>query len=170
MGLKLESLIVLAIVAILSFTFLMKTTDSTISEKCSTKDLEFTNTILTEVDTDTMLGRAFGTHGILDKKVLTLYNLTYHTKNIELLRAKKGIYHGDELYLEGNITVNQKEGFDYNAEYAVYHKKTKVIDINSPFTGIMNQNIIRGNSLHYDIEKKEVFAQSIEAVVYTTEK
>jgi len=170
MGLKFETLIVVTIVAILSLTFMVKFTHKFSDEKLFTKELEFTNTTLTEVDTATMQGRAFATYGIRDAGVLTLHNIEYHTNNIESLRAKRGTYKGDKIYLDGNITLNQKEGFDYSAEHAVYDKKTKILDITSAFTGIMDRNIIHGYTLRYDMQKKEAFGKRIDAVVYTTEK
>lgn len=170
MGLKLETLIAVAIVAILSVTFMVKFTHKPSDGKLFTKELEFTNTTFTEVDTDTMQGRAFSTHGVRDQGDLTLYNLMYHTNNIELLRAKKGTYKGDKIYLDGNITVNQKEGFDYSAEHAIYDTNTQILDITSAFTGIMDRNTIHGYTLRYDMQKKEAFGKRIDAVVYTTEK
>ena len=135
-----------------------------------TKELEFTDTTLTEVNTATMQGRSFGSYGIRDAGVLTLYDINYHTNDIQSLRAKKGTYKGDKLYLDGNITVNQKEGFDYSAQHAVYNKKTKILDITSAFTGIMDRNTIHGYTLRYDTQKKEAFGKRIDAVVYTSEK
>ncbi len=170
MGLKLETLIIVVIVAILSGALMVKFSHKLSDEKPFTKELEFTNTTLIEVDTATMKGRSFGTYGVRDAGVLTLHNLKYHTKNIKLLRAKKGTYKGNKLYLDGNITVNQKEGFDYSAEHAVYDKKTKILNITSAFTGIMNQNVIHGYTLRYDVEKKVAFGKRIDAVIYTAEK
>jgi len=170
MGLKLETLIVVLIIAILSGALMFKFTHTNSNSEVSTKELEFTDTTFVEVDTVAMKGRAFGTYGIRDAGVLTLHNLKYHTKNIKLLRAKKGTYKGDKLYLDGNITVNQKEGFDYSAQHAVYDKKTKILNITSAFTGIMNQNTVHGYTLRYDTQKKEAFGKRIDAVVYTAEK
>ncbi len=170
MGLKLETLIIVVIVAIISVTLMVKFTHNASVGERFTKELEFTDTTLTEVDTATMQGRAFGSYGMRDAGVLTLYDIRYHTNNIQSLRAKKGTYKGDKLYLDGNITVNQKEGFDYSAQHAVYDKKTKILDITSSFTGIMDRNTIHGYTLRYDMQKKEAFGKRIDAVVYTTEK
>jgi len=170
MGLKLETLIVVLIVAILSGTLMVKFKHQSSDGKLFTKELEFTNTILTEVDTVTMQGRAFGTYGIRDAGVLALHNIEYHTNNIESLSAKKATYKGDKLYLDGNITVNQKEGFDYSAEHAIYDTNTQILDITSAFTGVMGKNTIHGYTLRYDTQKKEAFGKRIDAVVYTTEK
>lgn len=170
MGLKLEKLIIVVIAAIVSGALMIRFTHEPTDGKMFTKELEFTNTTFIEVDTDTMQGKAFGTYGIRDAGVLTLDNLKYHTNNIKLLRAKKGTYKGDKLYLDGNITVNQKEGYDYSAQHAVYDKKTKILNITSAFTGVMNQNTIHGHTLRYDTQKKEAFGKRIDAVVYTAEK
>ena len=170
MGLKLETLIIVAIVAIISVTLMVKFKHNVSAGERFTKELEFTDTTLTEVDTDTMQGRAFGSYGIRDAGVLTLHDIRYHTNNIQSLRAKKATYKGDKLYLDGNITVNQKEGFDYSAQHAVYNKKTKILDITSAFTGIMDKNTIHGYTLRYDTQKKEAFGKRIDAVVYTSEK
>ncbi len=170
MGLKLETVIIVVIVVILSGTLMVKFTHKLSDGKPFTKELEFTHTTLTEVDTTTMQGRAFGSHGILEAGILTLYNIKYHTNSIESLSANKGTYRSDKLYLDGNITVNQKEGFDYNAQHAVYNKKTKILDITSTFAGIMDRNIIQGHTLRYDMQKKEALGKRINAVFYTTEK
>ena len=170
MGLKLETLITVVIIAILSVTLMVRFTHKSSNGERFTKELEFTDTTLTEVDTVTMQGRAFGSYGIRDAGVLTLHNIKYHTNNIESLRANKGTYKGNKLYLDGNITLNQKEGFDYSAEHAVYDKKIKILDITSEFSAIMDGNTIHGYTLHYDVQKKEAFGKRIDAVVYTTEK
>ncbi|RRS29848.1 MAG: hypothetical protein P794_09940 [Epsilonproteobacteria bacterium (ex Lamellibrachia satsuma)] len=170
MGLKLEIVITLVIIVILSAAFMVKITDNVSDEKRDAKELEFTDTTFIEVDTETMQGRAFSAYGIREQGVLTLYDLMYHTNNIELLSAKQGTYKNDRIYLDGNITLNQKKGFYYTAEHAVYDKKTKILDITSVFTGKMNKNIIHGYTMRYDTQKKEAFGKQIEAVVYTTEK
>ena len=170
MGLKLEILIAVAITAILSVTFMVKFPHKPSNGKIFTKELEFTDTTFTEVNTDTMQGIAFSTHGVREQGELTLYDLIYHTNKIKLFRAKKGTYIGDKIYLDGNITVNKKEGFDYFAQHAVYDKKTEILDITSAFTAIMDKNRINGHTLRYDMQKKEAFGKRIHAVVYTTEK
>ncbi len=170
MGLKLETLIIVVIVAILSGALMVRFTHTPTDGKHFTKELAFTNTTFIEVDTDAMQSKAFSTYGIRDAGILTLDNLKYHTNNIKLLRAIKGTYKGDKLYFDGNITLNQKEGYDYSAQHAVYDKETKILDITSAFTGVLNKNVIHGYTLRYDTQKKEAFGKRIDAVVYTTEK
>jgi len=170
MGLKLEVILIVSIVAILSVALTVKIKNSRAVNKVWTKELEFTDTTFTEVDRNKTQGILFGTYGVRDAGVLTVDNLRYYTDNIKELRAKKGTYRGDKIYLDHNITVDQKEGFNYKAEHAIYDQKTEILDITSPFTAIMNENIIHGNSLRYNIRKKEAFGTGVDAVVYTKEK
>jgi hypothetical protein len=170
MGLKLEIILIIAMIAIVSVSVTVEIKNKKIVKKEPTIELEFTHTTFTEVDVNKTQGVAFGTYGIRDAGVLTVENLRYSTDSIKELRAKRGIYKGDKIYLDHNITVNQKVGFDYTAEHAIYDKKTEMLDITSPFTAIMNENIIHGNSLRYDTKNKKAFATDIDAVVYTKEK
>jgi hypothetical protein len=144
--------------------------NSKADRKIFTKELEFTHTTFTEVDTNKTLGVAFGTYGIRDAGVLTVDNLKYHNDNIKELRAKKGKYIGNKIYLDNNITVNQKEGFNYKAEHAIYDKKSEILNITSPFVAVMNDNIVHGDSLIYNTKKREAFGTNVNAVVYTKEK
>lgn len=170
MGLKLEIILIIAMIVIVSVSLTVKIKNNLTPKKVPTIELEFTHTTFTEVDTNKTQGIAFGTYGIRDAGVLTVDNLRYSSDNIKELRANKGTYKGDKLYLDHNITVNQKVGFDYKAEHAIYNKKTEILDITSPFTAIMNENIIHGNSLRYDMKNKKAFATDVDAVVYTKEK
>jgi hypothetical protein len=135
-----------------------------------TKELEFTKTVFMEVDTNKTQGVLFATYGVRDAGVLTVNNLRYHTDSIELLSARKGTYKGDKIYLDYNITANQKEGFDYKTEHAIYDQKSEILNITSPFKAVMNKSVIYGNSLFYDIKKREVFGTDIDAVLYMKEK
>ncbi len=170
MGLKLEIILIIAMIAIVSVSVTVEIKNKKTVKEEPTIELEFTHTTFTEVDVNKTQGVAFGTYGIRDAGVLTVDNLRYSTDSIKELRAKKGIYKGDKIYLDHNITVNQKVGFDYKAEHAIYDKKTEILNITSPFTAFMNENIIHGNSLRYDTRNKKAFATDIDAVVYTKEK
>jgi len=170
MGLKLEIFLIMMILIILSLGYAVKITNNTSFEKLSTKELEFTQTTFREVDTNNTHSIASSSYGIRDAGVLTLHDLQYHTDKLELLFAKRGIYKGNKIYLDDNVSVNQKEGFSYYTEHAIYDKKRQIVDIPSAFTAVMNKNIIRGSSLLYDVRNKEALGKDIDAVVYTIEK
>jgi hypothetical protein len=170
MGLKLEVILTLLTVAILSVALRVEIKNSKASKNIFTKELEFTHTTFTEVDTNKTLGVAYGTYGVRNAGVLTVDNLQYHTESIKDLRAKKGKYIGDKIYLDYNITVHQKEGSDYKAEHAIYDKKSEILNITSRFTAVINGNVMNGDSLRYDTRNREAFATNVNAVVYTKEK
>jgi len=170
MGIRLETLLFLGISAIIFASFMVELRSSIVREKTFAKELEFTDTTFIEVDTNRMKGRAFSSYGMREEGILTLYHIRYHTTNLEMLRAQKGTYRGDNIYLDGNITVHQKEGFDYATEHAVYNKKREILNITSPFVAVMNQNVIHGESLRYDMRKKEAVGERINAVIYTDKR
>jgi hypothetical protein len=170
MGLKLEIFLILMIFAVLSAGYTIKITDEISLKKRDARELEFTQTIFTEVDLDSTKSIASSSYGIRDSGVLTLYDLRYHTNKLELLLAKKGTYREDKIYLDENISIYQKEGFSYYMEHAVYDKKVQIIDIPSTFTAVMDKHIIRGSGLIYNVRQKEAKGKNIDAVVYTMEK
>ena len=170
MGLKLELLLIVLIGGMLGIAYKVKLTDDLSAKKAAKKEMEFTDTTFTEVDTEKLLSVAYGTHGVRQRGVLTVDNLVYHTDTIELLLAEKGRYVGSKVYLDGNVRMKQKEGFNYKAEHAVYDKKTAILTITSKFTAIMDRNIVQGNTGWYDSRKKMLFAKEVDAVVYTAEK
>ena len=170
MGLKLEFLLVLFVVGILTMAMTVKIKNSQAVNQTQTVELEFTDTTSIEVDTNKTLSVTYGTYGIRDAGVLKMDNLRYHTDNIKLLRAKKGTLKGDEIYLDGDVVLNKEKGADYYTDHAVYNKKTGILLVTSPFKAIMDKNIMHGDTLRYDTKNKKAFATEVNAVVYTTEK
>ena len=170
MGLKLEFLLVLFVVAILAMAMTVKISNSHDDKKQQTVELEFTDTTTIEVDTNKTLSITYGTYGIRDAGILKIDNLRYHTDSIKLLRAKKGTLKGDKIYLDNNVIFNKEEGSDYYTDHAVYDKKTGMLLVTSPFKAVMDKNIMYGDTLRYDTKKKKVFATDVNAVVYTAEK
>ena len=170
MGIRLESIIAVIIGLILVSFFLIKIDQHALQTSSESKELSFRDTRLIEVDTEKILGLAHSRYGEVEKKILTLNDIVYHTERVNLLRAQKGVYRGDYLYLEGNVTLNQKEGFEYRAERAIYDKERQILTIDSLFEGELNENTISGENLVYDMKKKRVTGQKINAVLYTLEK
>lgn len=170
MGIKLEYILISIIVVIVGFVASLEIANVKHEKEPAGKELEFTNTTFVEVDTNKTQGTAFGTYGVRIGGVLTIDNLRYHTDSIKLLRALKGTYKGDEVYLDGNISVNQKKGFDYYAEHGVYNKKTEILHITSKYRAYMNENVIYGDTLIYDMRKKISWSKDPDALLYTAEK
>jgi len=170
MGIRLELVLILVLIMTVGVTTMVKLTNTTQDNLTSTKELEFSNTTFIEVDREKTQARSFSTYGVRDAGVLRLEHLTYHTNNIDLLLANRGMYKANTLYLDGNVSLEEKDGFLYTTEHAKYNQKTEMLDITSAFTAKMHENIIKGKTLHYNALKKEVNATKIDAIIYTTEK
>jgi len=170
MGLKLELLLVLIIAVTSVMTMTTKLTEQNKIQEVFTKELEFTDTTFTEVTTQKRVGVAYGTHGVREAGVLTIDNLRYHNDTIKLLLANKGTYKGNQIFLDGNVTVHQKPGHDYYTEHAMYDKGKEILYVTSPFIAYLERNVIHGDTLEYHLRTKVAFATDVNATIYTTEK
>jgi len=170
MGLKFEFVLIAAIAAIVAGSLLLKLGGIDSKGEVFTKELEFTNTMLIEVDTLKTLSRSHGTYGVRDRGVFTLENLHYSTDTIESLVANRGRFQGEILYLDGAVVLKEKEGYTYKTEHANYNQQSDILNITAPFVGTRDKNIIKGDTLRYNTRKKEVYGTKIDSVLYTTEK
>ena len=170
MGIKLEYILTIVIIGILLGSYIVKIQNKPIPTKVFTKEVEFTNTTLIEVDTENIKSRVYATYGVRDNDVLTLDDPVYLSDKLESLSANKARFKGDFLYLEGNVVLQEKDGYKYETEYAVYNKKTEILHITSHFTGVKGQNIIEGESMEYNIRKKKATGTTVVTVFYTPDK
>jgi type II secretory pathway pseudopilin PulG len=170
MGLKLEVVLVMTIAGIVAGSLMLKLGGIETKGEVFTKELEFTNTMLIEVNTLKSISKSYGTYGVRDRGVFTLDNLQYSTDTIESLVADHGRFQGDILYLDGAVVLKEKEGYTYETEHANYNQKSNILNITAPFVGTRDRNIINGNTLRYNTRKKEAFGTKIDSVLYTTEK
>jgi len=153
MGIRLESLLLVSIVAIVAFSLTLKLGGDIPSYTPSGKLLEFNATTFIEVDQSRLLSRTFSRYGVKHAELFTLEHIRYHTDTIEQLSAR-------------NVTLHQKQGFDYHTEHAVYEKKQAILTLTSSFVAQMNENLIRGARLRYDTRSKAVLAHEVNATLY----
>jgi len=170
MGIKLEHILTIAIIGIITGSLMLKLRNTPVSTKVFTKEVEFTNTTLIEVDTDNMKSRAYATFGVKDKDVLTLNNIVYLGDKIESLSANKARLKGDFLHLDGNVVLQEKGGYKYETQHAIYNKKTEILNITSPFTGVRGHNRIEGESMEYNTREKKATGTTVGTVFYTPDK
>jgi len=170
MGVRLEWVVGIAIVAIVSGVMVLKPKSMMSSGKEANKEIQFTDTTLLEVDVDGVLVRSYNQYGVRINGILTVENLLYHTKTIESLVAKSGRLEGDMLYLDGDIVLQEKAGYRFETQRASYDKKNEILSILTPFVAHRAPNSMSGDTLEYDMQKKEAFGTTIKSIVYTTEK
>lgn len=170
MGLRLEIVLIFLIVGVVITSTMVTLTNTEPTQKSSYKELEFKETTFTEVDKEKMLAKAYSELGLREDGILSLEGLKYQAEHIKKLLANYAKYDANVLYLEGNVYLEQKEGFSYTAERANYDQKSEILSITSPFVARMNENIVRGDSLIYDAVKQEAIGKSVDAEVYTPDK
>jgi hypothetical protein len=166
MGIKLELVLIIAIIGIIAGSLMLKLRNTPVPTKVSTKEVEFIHTTLIEVDTDMMKSRAYTDYGVRDKGVLTLDNLIYISDSIESLLANKARLKGNKLFLDGDVVLYEKGGNKYETQHAIYNKKTEILNITSPFTGVQGQNIVEGKSLNYNMRTKKATGKTVGTVFH----
>lgn len=170
MAIKLEHILIAVLVVLTSGVLMIKIRNTPPPSNVFTKELEFTDTTLIEVDTTKTLNRIYVSYGIRDKGVLTLEDIVYLSDSIESLSANNGIYIGHKLYLDGNVILQEKGGYRYKTEHAIYDQKTEILSITAPFTGVKGLNMIKGESLEYDTRQKKASGSTVGTVFYTPDK
>ncbi len=167
---RIELILLTAIVTIVGGAFTIKLNDNIDAQKIFTKELEFTDTTFTEVDTSKLQGKAYGTYGVRDDGVLTMHDLDYKSSTIKSLVAQKGTYMGSIIYLEGDVVMDDMNGYTYETQQAEYDQSTEILNITAPFVASRDKNIIKGDTFTYNTAKKEAYGTVIDATVYTIEK
>ena len=170
MAIRLEWIIILATIFVVLLSLMVDPKSERGVAKRATKELSFLDTTMIEVNRIGLLSKARASKGVRDAGVLHMANFSYSNRNIDALYADSARVKQEEIYLDYNITVHQKEGYDYEAEHAVYNKKSKILKIPSAFKAVIEKNVITGSSLIYDSVKKEAFATMINAELYTQER
>ena len=170
MGLKIEFILFIAIVTIIGGSLTIELNNDEKNQKTFTKELEFTYTTFTEVDTRKMQTKAYGTHGKRDDGVLIINNLVYQTETIESLIANQGTYMGNIIYLEGDVVMDYTNGYTYETQQAEYNQGSEILNITAPFIATKNADIIKGDTFTYDTRKKEAYGTMIDVTIYTVEK
>ncbi len=171
MGLRLEWLLTISIVAIVSISFSLKLKNSHTKNSSFSKELEFVDTTFTQVDTAHMLNQTYATYGIRYRDgVLNMRNIKYHNDSIKYLYAKNGKLVKDFIYLDNDVFMKDRNGSEYRTQHAYYNQKDKILYIVSPFTISRGKNIFRGDKLVYNTYLKDISAKKIVGIFYTPQK
>lgn len=170
MALRIEHVLFILSIAISVIALTVVLKEDKKSQQRFTKELIFTNTTFTEVDTLRQKSTAYGTYGVRDNAILYVDNIEYQTENIQSLVAKKGNFDGNMLYLEGDVVLHANDGYTYRTQAANYNDQTEVLNVTAPYVATQKGNMIEGDSLRYHLPSKETNSTSVDAVLYTIEK
>ena len=170
MGLKIEIILFVLVTCIGFGAFNIQLDEVEKDTELSTKELEFNDTTFTEVDTKRLQAKAYGTYGVKDDGVLVIENLRYQTDTIDSLLANHGTYKGAIIYLEGDVVMDDNNGYHYETQQAEYNQESEVLDITAPFVVKGDKKIFKGDTLQYNTRTQEVFSTVVDAIFYTQEK
>ena len=163
---RVEPILIVLIVSIITLGVKIKLNSTTVKIVKSTKELDFYDTTIYEVDTKHLLDVIYTTYGVRDSGVLKMKNIKYHSDSVESLVSKKGRYVNDILYLTKDIVMIDN-GYKYTTQNLNYNQKTQILNITSPFKASNNINTFWGKSLKYYTNKKESYAKYTKAIFYT---
>jgi len=170
MVIKIEWIVVLAILATIGLSFNLKFQDTAAISKGNGKELEFDNMVLTEVNSTAVVSQAFAKSGKQENGILTLEHISYKKLGENEIIANKGIYTNDNIILKGDVKIIQKGGFVYTTQEALYNPKSKIFTSPTPFVATMGENKFSGAKLDYDMQKEEAKSHKIHAVIFGEEK
>jgi len=169
MAIKLETYLLLAIFTTISFVVLLdnQSTQSIVAKQIKSKELEFENTIFSEVNIEKQLTKATVKSAVQIDGVLKLNSVIYSGDKLKSLSANQASYDGNVSTLSGNVVLEQENGAKYTSKKAIYNLNTQLVTIPDNFVSTIGQNIIKGKNLHYSIEQGNATAKDIHAILYT---
>ena len=85
------------------------------------------------------------------------------------LRSDIAIRKGDELVFKGNANYHNSDNINYNSEEIIYNTNSKIVQSNVPFVLRQGDDSVSGNSIIYDINKKQTNAKGIKAWYFLKE-
>jgi hypothetical protein len=165
MAIRIEWIVILAIVSIVSLAYNYKISNQYFKKVSSSKELEFYDTVFSKVDTKSLINKINTKYGVLKNKTLTVESLIYQDTQISKLYANNGILDDDTLTLEGNVSLFQDESLEVYTQKAIYNKAKSQLIIPTQFLSKIQQDIIEGEELIYNINQKISTAINIKAKI-----
>jgi len=85
-----------------------------------------------------------------DRYIVDNINFTDNSKNlIANMKADKGIYKEEDIFLDGDIIYVREDGLTFKTDKATYNKKEELIKTDSKFISYRGENTLNGSTLKY---------------------
>ena len=167
---RIELLALLMIVLMLGVSYLIKVKNERMKNNASAKELEIFDSVTVEINASEVKSKIFADYTVKMGAELKMKHLLYTGKTAEVLKSEYGRSVGDLIYLDGNISLLQDNGYYYKAEHARYNKKSELLYVTSPFTAYLSGGtVIRGSNLKYDSKQKITTAETVDAFFFTAD-
>jgi len=170
MGIKLEAILLISILVTSLYVMSVKLEKSDDNPSHRHKDLAFSETLFTEVNTTGLMSISYATRGERTDGILFLENFVYSDNDTELIKADKVYQSGKTIYMDGNVYIKRTEGIIFTTQHAYYDRNKDFLEATAPFNATKPPNEIYGLYMHYDGEKRELYASQIRASFYNETK
>ena len=127
---------------------------------------EIRNFILYELDRQKLVDVSNGESAIRYKNRYVLNNFVFtdnSQENLVNLSANIGIYKNDTILLKKNVLYTKSDGLEFKSQKVFYNRKKGYIKSDVPFVATLNNDIIVGDKLYYDIKKEKLKAKNVKA-------
>ncbi len=164
---KIELLSLAMILLMLAISYLVKVKNETATYNTFSKEIEIFDSITKEVNGTDVTSLLYSDYSVRQKGDLVLTKVKYRGNSAKELTAESGHTINKMFYLDKNVNLLQENGYRYKAEHALYDQNINFFYVTSPFTGYINDSVIKGSNLKYDVDNKIATAHNINAVFYT---
>jgi len=169
MGLRIEWILFILIVFVISISFVIDISGYDIDKYKKQKDLEFYDTVFSEVNQTDRISMLKTKHGVQYNNILSLQDIDYSDNAVESLVSKKAIMENDVILLEDNVSLHQRGDFVYMTQKAFYYKNKSILRVPNDFFSYRLNDTIGGTFMIYDLKTKIINADNVKAVLQMVE-
>ncbi len=133
--------------------------------------LELHKFTMYEFDTKKLVDISNGEKAIRYKDRYMLYDFIFtdnSNADIVAISAKKGLYKNETLLLEDDVLYTKSDGLEFKSQKVFYNRSKGYVQSKVPYVAMLGENIVIGNYLFYDINKKLIRSKHVEALYHLT--
>ena len=90
-------------------------------------------------------------------------------KNISNMKAKKGLYQGEQISLYGSVSYVREDGLIFESQEMTYDKSTSLLSSSTPYVAHKGRSSLKGRSMKYNNKIKYIESKNVE-VIYNLEE
>jgi len=91
-------------------------------------------------------------------------------KYIANMLAKNGLYKGNIVNLDGNVTYTREDGLSFKSDRAKYNKTTSIVSTDTHYTSHKGDNIVIGSSVEYNNITNKMKSSNVRATYQLKER
>lgn len=127
---------------------------------------------LSELSQDGLTTKMDGSSAVRysDRYIVNDIEFTDNSKEfLASMKAKKGLYKGDVVHLEGDVSFQRDDGLRFFSQNVVYNNKKDILYTDVEYIAYIGESYITGTKISFDNNKGTIKSKKIYAV-YNLEK